>query len=53
MIPEKTIREEKFNATIISLENRLEDIPMTRDCRDRIEDTIYQIKTIFREANEQ
>lgn len=51
MIPEKEIREEKFQGANTSLSDMLKDIPMTVTQRDSIQRNIDYMESVFREAN--
>ena len=51
MIPEKSIREEKFAGHNTELAEVLREIPMTERQRNLIQRHIDMMESIFREAN--
>lgn len=51
MIPEATIRLEKFDGARESLRESLRDIPMTADKRDEIDYAINVMVRLFNEVN--
>lgn len=52
MIPQKTIREEKFQGVNYQLQDLIREIPMTEEQNNRLHRLVDDLESIFREANE-
>ncbi len=52
MIPETSIRSEKFYGANSYLKELLNEVPLTRDQRDRAERLISDMEIVFEEANQ-
>lgn len=52
MIPEKTIRWEKWNGAKYEFQALIDEIPMTSAQRSNIERLLHDLEQLFEEANE-
>ena len=53
MIPESTIRDERWNGAEFALDGVLDKIPLTREQRGDIDSCLYDMKATFLEANKE